>query len=30
VSKRDILYQFLQRNVHSTEDFGWRYTTPVF
>ena len=25
VSKRDILYQFLQKNIHSSEDFGWRY-----
>jgi len=24
VSKRDILYQFLQKNIHSSEDFGWR------
>jgi hypothetical protein len=25
VSKRDILYQFLQKNIHSSEDFGWRF-----
>ena len=30
VSKRDILYQFLQKNIHSSEDFGWRYTVKIF
>jgi hypothetical protein len=25
VSKRDILYQFLQKNIHSSDDFGWRF-----